>query len=71
MKATQVHLVAAPVFCDSQEIINALDYRFAGEIVRDVVSGNRAKPFGEPHIESDPIATRRHLCASRVVVPDG
>jgi hypothetical protein len=41
MEANQVHLVAAPVFCDSQQIINTLEPRFAGQIVRDVVEGNR------------------------------
>ena len=41
MEANQVHLVAASVSCDLQQIIHALEPRFAGQIVRDVGDGNR------------------------------
>ena len=36
MEPNQVHVVAAAVFCDSQQIIDALEPRFTGQIVRDV-----------------------------------
>src|SRR5688572_3107138 len=39
MESNQVHVVAAAVSCDSQQIIDALEPRFAGQIVRDI--GNR------------------------------
>ena len=41
MKPNQVHVVAAAVFCDLQQIIHALEPRFTGQIGRDVVNGNR------------------------------
>lgn len=41
MEANQVHLVAASVSCDLQQIINAVESRFAGQIVRDVGNGYR------------------------------
>jgi len=41
MEPNQVHLVAASVFCDSQQIINAFEPRFAGQIVREVGDGYR------------------------------
>src|SRR4026209_544725 len=41
MKLNQVHLVAAAVSCDSQQIIHTLEPRFPGQIVRDVGDGNR------------------------------
>ena len=40
MEPNQVHLVAASVSCDSQQIIDAFEPRFAGQIVRDVGDGN-------------------------------
>ena len=36
MEPDQVHVVAAAVLCDSQQIINALEPGLAGQIVRDV-----------------------------------
>ena len=36
MESNQVHLVADAVFCDSQQIIRALEPRFTSQIVRDV-----------------------------------
>ena len=41
MEPNQVHLVAAAVSCDSQQIIHALEPRFTGQIVRDVCEVNR------------------------------
>ena len=41
MEPDQVHLVAAAVPCDSQQIIHALEARFMGQIVRDVVDRHR------------------------------
>ena len=41
MEPNQVHLVAASVSCDSQQIIHAFEPRFAGQIVRDVGDGDR------------------------------
>jgi len=41
MEPNQIHLFAAAVSCDSQQIIDALEPRFTGQIVRDVGDGNR------------------------------
>ena len=41
MEANQVHLVAAAVFGDAEQIIHAVEPRFTGEIVGDVVDGHR------------------------------
>jgi hypothetical protein len=41
MEANQVHLVAASVSCDLQQIIHAVESRFAGQIVGDVAEGYR------------------------------
>ena len=41
MEPNQVHLVAAAVSCDLQEIIHAFEPRFASQIGRDVGEGNR------------------------------
>ena len=41
MEANQIHLVAASVSCDSQQIIHAFEPRFAGQLVRDVGNSNR------------------------------
>src|SRR3989442_9134548 len=41
MEADQVHLVAASVSCDLQQIIHAGESRFAGQIVGDVGNSNR------------------------------
>ncbi len=41
MEANQIHLVAASVSCDSQQIIHALKPRFAGQIIRQFGVGNR------------------------------
>lgn len=41
MEPNQVHLVAAAVSGDSQQIIHALEPRFTGQIVGDVGDGHR------------------------------
>ena len=41
MEPNQVGLVAFAVPCDLQEIVNAVESGLAGQIVRDVVDGNR------------------------------
>src|SRR3979411_975758 len=41
VEPNQVHLVAAAVFCDSHQIIPALEPRFTSQIVGDVGDGNR------------------------------
>ena len=41
MEANQVHLVAAAVSGNSQQIIHALEPRFTGQIVRDVGDSHR------------------------------
>ena len=41
MESNQVHLVAASVSCNSQQIIHALEARFAGQIIRQFSGGNR------------------------------
>ena len=40
MEANQVHLVAAAVSCDLQQIIHGAESRFAGQIVGDVGNSN-------------------------------
>ena len=40
MEPNQVHLVAAAVSCDSQQIGDGGESRFTGQIVRDVGDGN-------------------------------
>jgi len=40
VEPNQVHLVAAPVSCDSQQISDGGEPRFTGQIVRDVGDGN-------------------------------
>ena len=41
MEPNQVHLVAAAVSCDSQQVIHAVEPRLTRQIVRDVRNGNR------------------------------
>ena len=41
MEPNQVHVVAAAVFRDSQQVIHALEPRFTREIVRDVTDVDR------------------------------
>jgi len=40
MEPNQVHLIAAAVFCDSKQIIHAVEPRLTREIVGDVGDGN-------------------------------
>ena len=41
MEANQVHVVATTMFCDSQQIVHAVEPGFPDQIVRDVGDGNR------------------------------
>ena len=41
MEPNQIHLVPAAVFRDSQQIVDALESRFAGEIIADIGEANR------------------------------
>ena len=41
MEPNQVHVVAAAVSCDSQQLIHALEPRFTGQIVRHVADRDR------------------------------
>ena len=41
MEPNQVHLVAASMFGDAQQIIHAFEPRFPSQIVRDVGDGHR------------------------------
>ena len=41
MEPNQEHLVAAAMFGDSQQIIDAIESGFAGEIARDLSEPNR------------------------------
>ena len=40
MKPNQVHVVATAVFCDSEQVIHALESRFTSQIVRDIGDAN-------------------------------
>ena len=57
MKPNQVHLVAAAVSCDSQEIVNAREPRFTRQIVGDVGNGNRRNRIHDDVTLVHPIAT--------------
>src|SRR5262249_43279275 len=41
VEPNQVHVVAAAMFCDAQQIVDALEPGFTGEIVRDVLDSHR------------------------------
>ena len=41
MEPNQIHVLAAAVSRDAQQVIDALEPRFMGEIVGDVADGNR------------------------------
>ena len=57
MKANQVHFVAAPVFCDSQQIIHAFESRFTGEVSGDVGDGNRRNRINDDVTIVHPVTT--------------
>jgi hypothetical protein len=57
MEPNQVHLVAAAVFCDSQQILHALEPRFTGQIVRDVGDGNRRNRIHDDVALVHPVTT--------------
>ncbi len=60
MEPNQVHLVAAAVSCDSQQIIHALEPRFTGQIERDVGEGNRRNRINDDVALVHPV-TATHL----------
>jgi hypothetical protein len=41
MKPDQVHVLAAAVPCDAQQLVNAFESRLTGKVVRDVVQADR------------------------------
>jgi hypothetical protein len=47
MEANQVRLVAAAVFCDAQQVVDALESRFTSENVRDFLEWNRGYRFDD------------------------
>jgi hypothetical protein len=57
MEPNQVHLVATAVFCDSQQIIHALEPRFTGQIVRDVGDGHRLNRIHDDVALIHPVTT--------------
>src|SRR5947199_9624652 len=57
MEPNQVHLVAAAVSCDSQQIIHALESRFTGQIVGDVGDGNRRNRIHDDMAVVHPVTT--------------
>jgi hypothetical protein len=65
MEPNQVHFVAAAVFCDSQQIIHALEPRFAGQVVRDVGDGNRRNRVHDDVAIVHPVATTHPYMGTR------
>jgi hypothetical protein len=65
MEPNQVHLVAAAVFCDSQQIIHALDPRFTGQIVGDVADGNRRNRIDDDVALVHPVTTANLYVGTR------
>jgi hypothetical protein len=57
MEPNQVHLVAAAVSCDSQQIIHALEPRFTGQLARDVADGNRRNRIHDDVALVHPVTT--------------
>jgi hypothetical protein len=57
MEPNQVHLVATAVFCDSQQIIHALEPGFTGQIVRDVGDGHRLNRIHDDVALIHPVTT--------------
>jgi hypothetical protein len=57
MEPNQVHLVAAAVSCDSQQIIHALEPRFTGQIVRDVGEAYRRNRIHDDVALVHPVTT--------------
>jgi hypothetical protein len=62
MEPNQVHLVAAAVSGDSQQIIHAFEPRFTGQIVGDVGDGNRRNRIHDDVAVVHPVAaTHLHM----------
>jgi hypothetical protein len=57
MEPNQVHLVAAAVFCDLQQIIDALEPRLTGQIVGDVGNGDRRNRIHDDVALVHPVTT--------------
>ena len=57
MEPNQVHLVAAAMSCDSQQIINAVETRFTGQVVRHVGDGHRRNRIHDDVAIVHPVAT--------------
>lgn len=57
MKANQVHLVATSVSCDFQQVINALEARFPGQILRDVGDVDRRNRIHDDVALIHPVTT--------------
>ena len=57
MEPNQEHLVAGTVSCDSQQIIDALEPRFTGQIVRDVAHPDRSDRIHDDVAVIHPVTT--------------
>ena len=65
MEPNQVHLVAASVSCDLQQIIHAFEPRLAGQIVRDVGDGNRHNRIHYDVALIHPVTATHHYMGTR------
>src|SRR6267378_707566 len=65
MEPNQVHVVAAAVSCDSQQIIHALESRFTGQIVRHVGEGNRRNRIHDDVAVVHPVTTAHLYMGTR------
>jgi hypothetical protein len=67
MEPNQEHLVAGTVSCDSQQIIDALEPRFTGKIVRDVAHLDRSDRIHDDVAVIHPVTT---TCLDMGLRPD-
>jgi hypothetical protein len=65
MEPNQIHVVAAAVSCDSQQIIHALEPRFTSQIVRHVGDGNRRNRIHDDVPLVHPVTTTRLYMGTR------
>ena len=65
MEPNQVHVGAAAVFCDSQQIIHALEPRFTRQIVRDIGDGNRRNRIHDDVALVHPVTTTHLYMGTR------
>jgi hypothetical protein len=65
MEPNQVHLVAVSVSSDSQQIIHALEPRFAGKILRDVGNSNRGNRIHDDVALIHPVTTTHLYMGTR------